>query len=55
MTEPAAEFQRVAIEPMDCLSKSWEYLKPKYWLMLGITLVGMLIAGLVPFAILAVK
>lgn len=53
MIEPTAEFQKVTIDPMDCLSKSWEYLKPSYWLFLGITLVGMLIAGLVPFAILA--
>lgn len=38
---------------MECISEGWRLIKDQYWLFLGITVVGVLIAGLVPFGILA--
>lgn len=45
------EFQTGVIRPVECFQEGWELIKDRYWLFLGITLVGMLIAGLIPFGI----
>jgi len=45
-------FKRGAIEPIECLKAGWALIKDRYWLFLGITVVGILIAGLVPLGIL---
>ena len=41
-----------AVRPMQCLQDGWQFIKDDYWLFLGITVVGMIIAGLVPFGLL---
>lgn len=46
------EFQTGVIRPTECFREGWELIKPHYWLMFSVTLVGMLIAGIVPFGIL---
>jgi hypothetical protein len=46
------EFNRGAIQPMDCYRRVWELVKPQYGLMLGICLVGMLIASVGPLGLL---
>ncbi|MGI9035759.1 MAG: hypothetical protein ACR2GD_06940 [Pyrinomonadaceae bacterium] len=46
------EFKVGVIRPVECLKEGWELIKDRYWLIFAITLVGMLIAGIVPFGIL---
>ncbi|MGI8789120.1 MAG: hypothetical protein ACR2HG_15370 [Pyrinomonadaceae bacterium] len=46
------EFKTGVIRPVECMREGWELIKEQYWLFFGITLVGMLIAGVVPFGIL---
>ncbi len=46
------EFQTGVIRPLDCFKEGYEMIKPYYWLFFGITIVGMLIASVVPFAII---
>lgn len=49
---PPIEFQTGVIRPVECLKQGWELVKDQYWLIFAITLVGMLIAGIVPLGIL---
>jgi hypothetical protein len=46
------DFNRNAIRPMDCYRKTWELVKPRYGLMLGICLVGVLIGSFGPLGLL---
>lgn len=46
------EFSTGQIRPVECVKEGWEIIKDQYWLIFAITLVGMLIAGIVPFGIL---
>lgn len=43
MTPP--EFRTGVIRPIECFKEGWDLIKDKYWLFLGITLVGGLLAG----------
>ncbi len=45
------EFKTGVIRPVECMREGWELIKNEYWLFFGITFVGMLIAGLIPFGI----
>ncbi|MGI8467544.1 MAG: hypothetical protein ACR2N3_03750 [Pyrinomonadaceae bacterium] len=49
---PPIEFKTDVIRPIECLKEGWELIKDQYWLIFAVTLVGMLIAGFVPFGIL---
>jgi uncharacterized membrane protein len=42
----------VRLDPVGCLRASWELAKPRYWLLLGVTVVGMLIGSMAPLGIL---
>ena len=53
MTRSSSDFVRVAIDPLNCLSAGWESIKDQYWIFFAITLVGVLLAGIVPLGILA--
>ncbi len=53
MRENDVTFNRGAVRPMACLSEAWELIKKDYWLFFGITWVGMIIAQVAPFGILA--
>lgn len=46
------EFDRGAIQPVECFRESWAVVKPRYGLMLGITLVGVIIGGMGPLGLL---
>ncbi|MEP6568766.1 MAG: hypothetical protein ABJC10_03250 [Acidobacteriota bacterium] len=46
------EFNRNAVEPIECIKAGWELIKREYWLFVGMTLVGILIGSLVPLGIL---
>ena len=49
---PAISFNRAAVEPIECLKAGFDMVKGQYWLFVGITAVGMLIASVVPFGLL---
>src|SRR5881296_1606494 len=49
---PNVSYNRGVVRPVECLSSGFEMIKGQYWLILGITVVGVLIAGLVPLGIL---
>ncbi len=40
------EFRTGVIRPVECFKEGWELIKDQYWLFFGITLLGMLIAGM---------
>ena len=46
------EFKVGVIRPVECVKQGWELIKDQYWLIFAVSLVGMLIAGIVPFGIL---
>jgi hypothetical protein len=48
MSLSTAEFNRRAVRPVACFREGWQLIKDDYWLFLGITAVGMLIAGAFP-------
>ena len=53
MTNPSdISFNRAAVKPMECLRGGWELIKDQYWLFVGMSLVGMLIASAIPLGIL---
>jgi uncharacterized membrane protein len=52
MNDKPVEFQKTAIGPVDCLKASKDVMGDQYWLFLGISFVGMLIASAVPLGIL---
>ena len=45
------EFQTGVIRPVECMKEGWELIKNDYWLIFGITIVGLLIGGLIPFGL----
>ena len=45
-------FSRVSISPVAYLREAWVRVKDQYWLFLGITVVGMLLGGMAPLALL---
>ena len=51
MPEPIP-FNRVSIAPFAYIGEAWERVKGQYWMFLGVSVVGMLIAGLVPMAVM---
>lgn len=46
------EFTVGKIRPVECVRQGWENIKDQYWLIFAITLVGVLIASIVPFGVL---
>ena len=47
------DFERGAVRPLECLRGGWRLVTTNYWLFVGITFVGTLLAGLGPHGILA--
>lgn len=45
------EFKTGVISPIECFKEGWELIKDRFWLFFGITFVGMLIGGVIPFGI----
>jgi len=45
-------FQRGVVKPLECYKMGWALIKQSYWVYLGITVMGVLIASWVPFGIL---
>jgi uncharacterized membrane protein len=52
MSQNLPEVHRVSIKPVECLKEGYALIKDKYWLFLGIIVVGLLIGGAVPVVII---
>ncbi len=52
MDEDDIEFRKVVISPIELLRQALDMMGDDYWLLLGIVIVGLFIASLVPFGIL---
>jgi len=46
------EFRSKVVRPIECLQAGYELVRDQYWLLVGISAVGMIIASLVPLGIL---
>ena len=51
-TVPQVTFQRNAVRPVECIKDGWNLIRSQYWLILGMCIVGWMIASAVPFGIL---
>jgi len=51
-TVPQVAFNRNAVRPVDCIKGGWSLIKNQYWLILGMCIVGWMIAAAVPLGIL---
>lgn len=51
-TSDTIQFRRGIVQPIECLKAGHELVRSQYWLFVGITAVGMIIASLVPLGIL---
>ena len=51
-TVPQTTFQRNAVRPVDCIKGGWNLIKGQYWLILGMCIVGWMVAAAVPLGIL---
>ena len=40
------EFRTGVIKPIDCVKEAWEIIKPDYWLLFAVTIVGVLIGSM---------
>jgi uncharacterized membrane protein len=49
---PQISFQPNAVEPVECIKAGWNLVKDRYWLFVGMCIVGMLIGSAVPMGIL---
>jgi len=52
MTDDSEPFNRGAIRPMQCMREGWQLIKDRYWFFVGLTFVGVLIAGMGPLGVL---
>lgn len=48
MTPEPPPFRRGAVRPVVCLQEAWEFCRGRYWPVLGVVFLGMLIGGTVP-------
>ncbi len=44
-------FNTVVVRPVECFKEAWEIIKDQYWLILAITIVGLLIGSAVPIVL----
>jgi uncharacterized membrane protein len=51
-TVPQVAFNRNVVRPIECLKGGWNLIKGQYWLILGMCLVGWMVAAAVPLGIL---
>lgn len=48
----SVDIQEVKIDPIGCYKQAFELVKGEYWLLLGVSVVGMLIGGAVPIVLI---
>ncbi len=44
--------QKISIDPFSLISRGWGFIKPDYWLFLGLCLVAVFLGSMVPFGII---
>src|SRR3954447_10187625 len=49
---PEIPYKRKAVEPVECIKAGWELVKPQYWLIVGMCVIGYVIGTAVPLGIL---
>jgi hypothetical protein len=52
MSADGPQFQRGVIRPIECWSAGWQNIKDQYWLLVGMSAVGILLGSLAPMGIL---
>lgn len=52
MTNPPDAHRKSVIHPIECFQEGWQLIRDQYWLLLGISVVGILIGSVVPLGIL---
>ena len=52
MSQNLQDFNVGVIGPVECLKESWELIKDEYWLILGVTFVGLMVGGTVPIVLM---
>jgi hypothetical protein len=48
------QFNVGVIKPVECLKEAWELIKPQYWLLFAITIIGIMIGGATMYILLGV-
>lgn len=48
------QFNIGVIKPVECLKEAWELIKPQYWLLFAITIIGVMIGGMTLYILLGV-
>jgi uncharacterized membrane protein len=48
----STEFRAGAIQPVECVKEGWQLIREKYWMMVAITAVGLLLRSVAPFGLL---
>ena len=49
---PDIPYNRKVVDPMECIRRGWQIVKPNYWLFVGMVFISMLIGSAVPLGIL---
>jgi hypothetical protein len=48
------EFNVGVIKPVECLKEAWELIKPQYWILFAVALIGMMIGGITMYILIGV-
>jgi uncharacterized membrane protein len=48
------QFNIGVIKPVECLKEAWELIKPQYWLLFAVTIIGVMIGGMTIYILLGV-
>lgn len=46
------EFKTGVIRPVEIYKEAWELMKPEFWMIFGVTIVGMIVGGVVPIVLM---
>ncbi len=48
------QFNVGVIKPVECLKEAWELIKPQYWILFAVTIIGVMIGGMTMYILLGV-
>jgi hypothetical protein len=48
------QFNVGVIKPVECLKEAWELVKPQYWILFAVTIIGVMIGGITMYILLGV-
>ncbi len=48
------QFNIGVIKPVECLKEAWELVKPQYWILFAVTIIGVMIGGMTMYILLGV-